>query len=339
MHPSPRRLIVAAALAVVSVVALTGCIEFGEVAAKTDKVNNQVKDLPGVTASSVETTEKSAFSGRRSAVYLDVAEGITADQVGTIITTFAHANRETGTDKVSTELHLLRETATMRNELQVQYAPLTDATATALGDTWVDLLGSTDGASITVAYASSGYDVDLNVDLPGDPTIQRDLDALANAGTYFDKLGPIHSYNEADGRFSATGGIPGPDAITQLAYLQAAAVAVGGDITGAYYGPSELNSLKVTVPVAASTVDPANGLPTSLETVVDAVPAGAFPVVFTVNDENPSIDGVTGIEFTNAKCDGYATLVSLEPSRTLLLYWARDGRTLINGSTVESCFS
>ncbi|MEP6480031.1 MAG: hypothetical protein ABJB03_11605 [Rhodoglobus sp.] len=339
MHPSLRRSFAAALVAIVCVVALAGCIEFGEVAAKTDKIYGQVKDLPGVTDSSVEVTENSAFSARRSAIYLDVADGISADQVGTIISTFAHANVETGTDKVSAELHLVNETTTMRNEFQVQYAPLTDATATALADTWVELLGSTDGASITVAYASSGYDVALNVALGGDPTIQRDLDALANAGAYFDALGPVHSYNQADGRFSATGGIPGPDAIAQLAYLQAAAVSVGGDISGAYYAESDLNSVKVVVPVAASAIDPANGLPTSLETVVDAIPAGAFPVVFGVNDENPSIDGVTGIEFSNTKCDRYTTLVSLEPSRTLLLYWARDGRTMLDGSTAESCFA
>jgi hypothetical protein len=62
-------------------------------------------------------------------------------------------------------------------------------------------------------------------------------------------------------------------------------------------------------------------------------------VLFTVNDEVESIDGVTGITFTNVDCGPYPNLVEAEPSRTLLQYWARDGRTLLDGSSAASCFA
>lgn len=334
-----RRALAATLVATVASLSLAACFDLNAVGRKTEAIYDQLKDLPGVVDGSIEVTETSAFSPRRSAVYLYVADDLTADQAVDIITTFAHANIETGVKPVSAELHLIDETSLIRNELQVDYAPLTDATAAALGETWVELLGSTDGASITVAAAVSGYDVTANVDLPGEPTIERDLADLAEAGAIFDRIGPIKTYTQADGRFSAYAGLPGEEALAQLATLQAAAVAAGGDITAEYGGTTPQNFVKVIVPVAAATVDPANGLPVTIESVVDAIPVDAFPVLFHVNDEVESIDGVTGITFTNVDCGPYPTLVSLEPSRTLALYWARDGRTLLDGSTIESCYS
>jgi hypothetical protein len=340
MSRTPGRAFVAAFAAIAGVLSLSGCLEFGAIAAKTDAIHEQLADLPGVTGSSVQVTENSAFSARRSAVYLDVSPDVTADQVVTMITTFAHANIETGVDKVSAELHLVLETATMRNELEVDYAGLTDETAAALGETWIDLLASADGASIVVAAATAtGHSVEVNLALGGEPTIERDLAALAGAADIFGRLGQIRRYSQDDGRFAATDDLPSDAAIAQLATVQAAAVSVGGDITAEYGGLAHQNFIKVIVPVAASAVDAATGLPTSIETVVDSVTADAFPMLFTVNDEVESIDGITGITFTNADCGPYPTLIEIEPSRTLLQYWARDGRTLLDGSTVASCFT
>lgn len=339
MPPLLRRALAATLVAGVASLSLTACFDLNAVGRKTEAIYDQLKDLPGVVGGSIEVTETSAFSPRRSAVYLDVSDDLTGTQAADIITTFAHANIETGIEPVSAELHLVNETSLIRNELDLDYAPLTDATATALGETWVDLLGSTDGASITVAAAATDYDVAVNVDLPGEPTIERDLADLASAHEIFDALGPIKTYNQADGRFSGFQGLPGEDALDQLRTIQAAAVAAGGDITGEYSAPNDQNFLTVIVPVAAAAVDPANGLPVTIEAVVDSIPAGAFPVLFSVNDEIESIDGVTGITFTNVSCDAYANPVTVEPTRTFALYWARDGRTLLDGSSMESCFS
>lgn len=338
MPPQLRRALAATLVAAIATLSLSACLDLNAVERKTQTIYDQLKGLPGVVDGSIEVTETDTFSPRRSAVYLDVSDDLTGEQAADIITTFAHANIETGIEPVSAELHLVNETPLIRNELDLDYAPLTDATATALGETWVDLLTSTDGASITLTYASTDYDVTVNVDLPGDPTIERDLADLASAGEIFDRIGPIKTYNQADGRFSAFEGLPGEDAIAQLATIQAAAVAAGGDIEGEYSAPSDQNYLTVIVPVAKAAVDPANGLPVTIEAVVDSIPAGAFPVLFSVNDEIASIDGVTGITFTNVSCDAYADPITVEPTRTFALYWARDGRTLLDGSSMESCF-
>ena len=66
----PRRALAATFVAIPGVLSLSGCLGFGDIAAKTDAIHEQLADLPGVTDSSVQVTENSAFAARRSAVYL-----------------------------------------------------------------------------------------------------------------------------------------------------------------------------------------------------------------------------------------------------------------------------
>ncbi len=330
---SPRRVAAALAIAAFAASMLAGCVGAGPIATKTDAILQQISGLPGVVGSRTEFNEHTTTSDPHSMIELQVDPKATAAQVDAIIKAFAKANTETGLTLLSTELHLATKGGP--DKLELLYAPITDAEATTLSDSWLDLRGRYASTDLGMIIASgTDYVVNLSLGL-GKSNFDGDLIAMHDAQADFAALGDVGRYEQVDGRFAASGGLPNDTALSQLAglHLVLAADGTDPDLRGEYDGLT--TSFSLTAVVAQST-DAVTGLNAAAARLVAALPAGGAPVSITFLSAK---DKSTVAFFDDRSCDSYAGLDAADPSRRLLEFWDQDGRTLADGSTVASCFS
>lgn len=330
--PSPRR-VAALAIAAFAASLLAGCVSAGPIATKTDAILQQIIDLPGVVGSSSKFNEHTITSDPHSIIELQVDPKVTAAQVDAIIKAFAKANTETGLTLLSTELHLATKGGP--DKLELLYAPITDAEASTLADSWLDLRGRYASTDLGMIIASgTDYVVNLSVGL-GESTFDGDLTAMHDAQADFAVLGEVGRYEQADGRFAASGGLPDDTALTQLASLNLVLAADGTDpdLRGEYDGLDTSFSL---IAVVAESTDAATGLNAAITRTLDSVPAAGAGIAIEFHS---ATDQHVVATFDDRSCDSYIGLAATDPTRQLLVYWARDGRTLRDGSTAESCFA
>jgi hypothetical protein len=331
--PSTRRLAAALLVTALAVAGLAGCVGGdGPVGTKTNAILGALANLPGVVGSSTTFNEHTVISEPHSMIELQVDPKATAGQVAAVITSFAKANTETGLDLLSSELHLVTKGGP--DKLELLYGPITDVQATTLGASWLDLRGryaSTDLAM--VVGSSTGYVVNLSVGL-GQSSIAGDLTALHDVQADFAKLGDVGRYEQVDGRFAASGGLPSDTTLGFVAGLDAVLAADGTDpaLRGEYDALTD--SFSLTAEVADST-DATNGLNAAAIRALAAIPAAGTGVTIAFHSVADKHQIAT---FDDRSCDSYAGLPVSDPSRQLLELWAHDGRALRDGSAVASCF-
>ena len=325
-----NQLVAAIALAAFAVAGLSGCVGGGPVATKTDAIAGQLKSLPGVTATDTAFNEHTVTSDPHSLITLTLDPAVTADEVATIIAAFAKANTDTGLDELSSELNL----AAGEDTLDLLYAPITDAQVKTLAGSWTDLRGTYASTALGMIIASgSDYVVNLAVGL-GKSSFEGDLTALQAARGELEPLGDVGRYEQSDGRFAASSGLPDDAALSLLIAIDSVLAADGTDpdLHGEYDGLS--TSFSLTAKVADST-DAASGLNAAATRLVAALPAAADGITIAFL----AADGAPVAFFDDRSCDAYVGLEAADPSRKLLEYWGATGRTLLDGSTVASCFS
>jgi hypothetical protein len=265
-------------------------------------------------------------------IELKLDPAATAAHVETIVTTFAHANVATGLDLVSSELHLVVNGGPDR--LELLYPDISDTQAATLAQSWFDLRGRYASTDLAMVIGSStGYVVNLSVGL-GQSTFEGDVTALHDAQGDFAKLGDVGRYEQVDGRFAASGGLPGDDDLRLLAVIDAVLVADGQDpgLRGEYNGLDTSFSLIATV---ADSTDGATGLNAAAVRALGAIPASG-PLGLQLRFVSAADKHVIGT-FDDRSCDSYSGTAADDPGRLLLAYWARDGRALLDGSAAESC--
>jgi hypothetical protein len=302
-------------LALAGILALSGCVngQAFPILTKTETIADELRELPGVSDVVTAAIEETRYSPATSEVYATVASELTAQQIQTILTTFAASNERTGTDIISTSLALT--TGVAATSLHVEYEGLTDDLAAALAEQWVLLRGAFEQASLGVVPGQSDdYVVNLEVVLGGDQTFDRDAGALVAVRSTFDALGAVGTFTETNGAFAAEGGLPNDASLALLYSIDTAAES----LTGTFFSASNSYGLVASTP--------------SPEAVVNAVPPVAGTSVYI------TFDG-TELFFDTADCLSYEQLDSSDPSALLLNYWARDGRTLRDGSAAASCFA
>jgi len=322
------------AIALLAAGALAGCDALGgPVTDKTNAILKQLSALPGVVASTSTQGERSLSSEPHSELKLEVAADATAAQLDKIVTTFAHANVETGLDKVVSELDLAAQGTT--DTLQLLYGKISDAQATTLADSWLDLRGRYTSTALGLVISSgTDYIVNLSVGL-GQSSFEGDLTALHDAQADFAKLGDVGRYDQVDGRFAASGGLPDDTMLAQLVSIEAVLTADGTepDLRGEYDGLTTSFSLVAAV---ADSTDAGNGLNAAAVRLLDTIPAAGAGITVKFVSATDRHEIAT---FDDRSCDSYVGLAAGDPSVQLLAYWARDGRTLRDGSTAESCNS
>jgi hypothetical protein len=184
-----------------------------------------------------------------------------------------------------------------------------------------------------VIGSSTGYVVNLSVGL-GQSTFEGDVTALHDAQGDFAKLGDVGRYEQVDGRFAASAGLPTDDDLRLLAVIDTVLAADGQepDLRGEYNGLDTSFSLVASV---AESTDEATGLNAAAVRALDAIPASGAPgLQFQfVSAADKHVIGT----FDDRSCDAYSGTPADDPGRLLLAYWARDGRTLLDGSAAESC--
>jgi hypothetical protein len=329
---SARRALAAVAIAALAVSALVGCIGAGPVTTKTNAILDELRNLPGVVDANTRADERSAQSQPHSMIELKLDPAATVAHVETIVTTFAHANVTTGLDVLSSELHLVVDGGP--DKLELLYPDISDTQATTLAQGWLDLrarYASTDLAM--VSGTGTGYVVNLSVGL-GQSSFVGDVTALHDAQGDFAKLGDVGRYEQVDGRFAASGGLPADDDLRLLAVIDTVLAADGQepDLRGEYDGMGTSFTLVATV---ADSTDGATGLNAAAVRALDAIPASS-PLGLRLQFVSAADRHVIGT-FDNRSCDAYSGAPADDPGRLLLAYWARDGRTLLDGSVAESC--
>lgn len=307
---------VAAALGAVVLVALAGCIPGAPINVKTTTVAHAIESLPGVTTVTVDSQERTQYTAARSDVYAGLSAAATADEVGSILTAFAAANRDTGPADVSSRLRLIVDNSA--NQIDLEFAALTEAQAAAAAEAWLDLRDSYDSAALHI-FGPDELAVGVTVMLGGEPSVERDLGALYSARDVATSVGPVTDFTAVDGKFGASGALPN-DAWLALAQKIAGLV----EVSGQYYGDDNSFGFKADYVATDAATQ---------RRVAALVPAGdAVEIEFRTDDG-------TAVFFATASCERYLGLDAADPSRALLEAWADDGRTLVDGSTVASCFS
>lgn len=330
----PRRLAATLAIGALAVATLAGCVGGdGPVETKTDSVLAAIANLPGVVGSSSTFNEHSITSAPHSLIELEVDPEATAVQVGVILKSFAKANTQTGLTVLSSELHLATHGGP--DKLELLYAPITDAQAAALAEGWLDLRGRYASTDLGLVLAGgAGYVVNLAVGL-GQSGFEASVAALQDARAVLGPLGDVGRYEQVDGRFAASGGIPDDTALTLLAAMNLLLGADGQDpdLRGEYDGGG--NSFSLVADVAAST-DAATGLNAAIVRTLASIPASGPGLAI---EFHAASDKHVVATFDDRSCDAYLGKTATDPNAALLLYWARDGRTLLDGSTAQSCLS
>ena len=331
--PATRRLAAALLVTALALAGLVGCVGGGgPVGTKTNSILGAIANLPGVVGSSTVFNEHSVTSDPHSMIELQVDPKASAEQVAAIIKSFAKANTETGLDVLSSELHLVTKGGP--DKLELLYAPITDPQATTLAASWLDLRGRYASTDLGMVVGSStGYVVNLSVGL-GQSTFEGDVTALHDAQADFAKLGDVGRYEQVDGRFAASAGLPSDDDLRLVAVIDAVLAADGQepDLRGEYNGLDTSFSLVATV---AESTDEATGLNAAAVRALDAIPA-ATPLGLQLQFVSAADKHAIGT-FDDRSCDSYSGTLATDAGRLLLAYWARDGRTLLDGSAAESC--
>ena len=213
--------------------------------------------------------------------------------------------------------------------------PITDAETKALAAGWVGARGTYTATDLGMVVASgTDYVVNLKVAL-GKSSFEGDLAALQAARAAFEPLGDVGRYEQTDGRFAASGGLPDDGALSLLVAIDSVLAADGTepDLRGEYDGLTTSFSLAAKV---AESTDAANGLNAAAARLVTALPADGpgLAISFVAAKDNSAV-----AFFDDRSCDSYVGLAETDQSRQLLEYWGKDGRTLRDGSTVASCFT
>ena len=311
-----RRPLAALAVAAALLASLAGCVPGAPVNVKTAAVAKSIDSLPGITQVTVDSQEASYYTAARSDVFADLATDATAAQVARILDAFAQENRRLGTDVVSSRLRLI--VGSSANQLDLEFAGLTDAQATASADSWFALREQYQTALLHLS-GPDDLTLDVTVTLGGEPSVERDLAALEQARDLETALGPVSYFTAVDGNFGASRGLP-DDAALDLARAVAALIEVSGE----YYGDEDSFGFK------------ADFVPsdTALQQQVAALvaPGVAVDIAFRTADG-------TAVFLNTASCNAYAGLSADDPSVALLAFWAADGRTLVDGSSVASCLA
>lgn len=330
---SARRALAAVAIAALAASALVGCIAAGPVTSKTNAILDELRNLPGIVDANTTVNEQSRRSKPHSMIELKLDPDATVAQVATIVTTFAHANVTTGLDVLSSELHLVVNGGP--DTLELLYADISDTQATTLAQSWFDLRGRYTSTDLAMLIGSStGYVVNLSVGL-GQSTFEGDVTALHDAQGDFAKLGDVGRYDQVDGRFAASAGLPSDDDLRLLVALDAVLAADGQepDLRGEYNGLDTSFSLVATV---AESTDEATGLNAAAVRMLAAIPPAGMGVSIAFHS---AADQHEVVNFDDRSCDSYVGLPEADPSRQLLELWAQDGRALRDGSAVASCFA
>lgn len=328
--PAPR-ILSAAAVAVLAAALLSGCVSGTAVATKSNAILKAVSELPGVVASSTAFNEHTVASDPHSRIDLEVSPDATAAQVGTIITEFAHANVKTGLELVSSELKLAVTGAP--DTLDLLWSPITDTQATTLATTWIELRGHYATTTLGMTIASGDdYKVDLQVALH-DTSLNAELTAFHDAQQIYSTLGPVGRYENDS--FAADNGLPDDAALTTLYNLNTVLTADGQDpkLVATLDG---LQNLFFVVATVADSTDAATGLNAAAVRAITAVPSTAPAISIEFKSAG---DASTIVKFDDSACDIYVGLPETDPARRLIELWAQDGRTLLDGSTVASCFA
>lgn len=317
---------------------LSGCLNGYGTEERGASIARELGDMPGVLEVEASFKEPVLGVSPYSAVWISLTGDVTEPQVLDILTTFSGANLAAGTEHVSTSLQMRIETddVNVTERLELDFAEPNSQLLAGVVRAWFDLRGryvDTRVGLIKQFLGSNPAGFEVTIDMPEGSTAASELEAIRDVSSVFTDIGRVTQLFMVDGRFKASSGLPSEATIAAAESM----VATEGitDLRGQFYG-DEIAHLDARMSDPPGPLDPAAGIPSALVQAVDLITGdeSAMSVAFQIGDD-PNVEWF----FRNDSCEQYSELSDDNESRALLLHWARDGRTLLDGSTAASCFS
>lgn len=324
--------------AVMVTITLSGCIFNREMETKTLSIAGQIEKMPGILEIEPTFREISLGQPRQSSIWLTLAAEVTEAEVLDILTAFSAANVASGIQPLSTKL-TLRPEAEDVSDWELLRLDLAEPSAQQLSDlarTWFELrtrYANTDVALIRSNYRQHPWGFEVSIRMPEGSTVMAELAAIRDVSGLFADIGPVTKLFAVKGGFTVERSLPSE---STLALAESIAATEGlSKLSGTFFG-EEMFDLDARMSEESGLVDFAIGVSPVMARVVDLVPSGTVPVRFSfrLGDARERT-----AFFYNESCERYRELPASDQSRALLLYWARDGRTLLDGSTAASCFA
>ncbi|MBX3094866.1 MAG: hypothetical protein KF680_10085 [Cryobacterium sp.] len=330
-------------LGLLSMVVLTsltvgGCGVITPVESKTNTIARELSGMPGVLAVRGDFRELHPVQPRRSALWVDLDPAATEAEVLDILTAFNAVNLRTGVDRVNSILNLVIDHGTPldTDRLTLDFDAPSAQELAGLARAWFDLREHFAGADVELLrhrFGQPGAGFELSVTMPEHFAVVDDLDAIRHVRDLFADIGPVMKIFEVDGRFTVERALPSEStlAIVESIVTTDGVISAQGQLWG-----DESIRLTATVSNESGLVDFALGVSPLMAEVVDLIPADApaIRLSFRLGDSSD-----VAVYFDNEACKYYGEGLAGAESRKLLSYWARDGRTLRDGSTAASCAS
>lgn len=314
--------------------ALSGCGADRPVEAKTDAVARALEGMPGVLAVSAEVHEQSLSRGRYSSLGVELDRAVSPGQVRDVIDAFTDENLRTGVDGVSSILNLRIDVGSPLDTeyLVLDYPHASPHQLERLTRAWFELRERFTGVSVELmrgGVTHPGAVFEVSIGMPEGSTELDGLEAIRLVGSLLDDAGTVRKIFPVRGHFEVVGGLPGEATLRLVqSIIEHEGVLAS---RGSFWG-DDLVRLEATISGESALVDLGIGVPRVMAGVVDLIPqdSPAMRLDFVVRDSDRA-----GASFDNETCDRFGEGPSAALSGTLMSYWARDGRTLRDGSPAD----
>ncbi|HRN28542.1 MAG TPA: hypothetical protein PK781_06920 [Terrimesophilobacter sp.] len=317
-------------------VVVSGCGMLAPVGSKTDTVARELIGMPGVIAVEGSVRELHLTQPRRSVLWVDLDPAVTEPEVLDILTAFDAVNRRTGVEPVSSTLNLSIDHASPldTDRLKLDFDAPSPQQLAGLAGAWFDLRERFVGADVGLidyhlGEPQVGFEVTIN--MPEHFDAVDDLAALRHLRTLFADTGPVTKVFQVGGQFEVERSLPSESTLSLVeSVLRTFGIL---SVHGQFWGDERVR-LTTTISAESGLVDFALGVSPLMAEVVDLIPQDAPPIrlSFILGDSRDA-----AVYFDNEACEYYGDDQAGADSRELLSYWARDGRTLLDGSRAADC--